>query len=165
MYHPSSSKKPSKYQTKEQITDAVIRLLANRDHSKHELINKLQSRCEHLESLEQVIAECEEKGYQSDTRFAQMIIRTRIEQWYGLERVEQELDAKGIEAEVSQLALEEAECDWYSVASECFIRKYQRSYNADDPKSYAKTVRAMAGRGFTMEQVFHAIPGANETEI
>ncbi len=48
---------------------AVIRLLANREHAKQELFRKLSKRCDKPEWLVQVIDRCEEQGYQTAQRY------------------------------------------------------------------------------------------------
>jgi len=80
---------------------AVIRLLARRELSKRELMQKLLKRCSDASLLTQVIDDCEMQGYQSGWRCEQMLMRSKVERCYGLHRVTQELKQKGIDSELT----------------------------------------------------------------
>ncbi|MCJ8339310.1 MAG: recombination regulator RecX [Pseudomonadales bacterium] len=84
-------------------------------------------------------------------------MRCRVEQCYGLRRVAQELNQKGIDSELAKRLLEESELDWFVLAADCFKRKYRRQYNPDDSKSKERCLRSMSARGFPLDEIYHAI--------
>ena len=50
-----------------------------------------------------------------------------------------------------------AELDWFVLAADCFHRKYRRQYNPDDRKSKVRCLRSMSARGFSLDEIYHAI--------
>lgn len=109
--------------------------------------------------LDDVISYCESEGYQSDSRFAQMIIRTRADQGYGRRKAEMELKTKGVSPSIAVQAFSEVDIDWFCVARDCFERKYTRKYDPSDRKSHDKCTRSMLGRGFDFDQIKYAQSG------
>lgn len=85
-----------------------IALLARREHSQAELTRKLAPHAESPEQLEAVVAQLTQAGLQSDSRFAESLVRVRG-QGYGLARLRQELSHRGVSDEASRPALREAQ--------------------------------------------------------
>lgn len=144
------------YTSTSDIKQAVIRLLARREHSKKELYTKLQGRCENKGLLTTVIDECEMADYQSDDRFIEMIIRTRSDQGYGLNKINQELRQKGISDQQKNSILATMNIDWFEVAAICFDRKYGHKYSSER-KVKDKCFRSMSARGFMIDQIYYAV--------
>ena len=141
---------------------AAIDLLARREHSRKELLNKLRSRAELLDELEEVLEEVldrlEQDGLFSDERFAESFVRSRIGRGHGPMRIRQELRQKGIENELCALAIEAADADWYELARACRERKF----GTGKPKDYrerAKQMRYLQYRGFSMDAINEATSG------
>jgi len=139
-----------------EIKQAVVQLLARREHSRQELRNKLRSRCESESLLEQVIDECEQLGYQSDRRTGEMLLRARANQGYGLMRIRQDARQKGLDNELVNSLLEELDLDWFELAKECYLRKYSQPLDGDY-KLRAKRMRFLSGRGFSIDQINYAM--------
>ena len=82
--------------------EAVFRLLAVRARSASELRQRLRQKRFPTKIIDQVIADLQAKGYQSDEDFARLYAR---EKWnnsgWGPARVRQELRAKGIAPELT----------------------------------------------------------------
>ena len=73
--------------------DTLTASLANREHSRVELDRKLQSRHPALSRSERevLLDRLIELNLQSDERFAEMLIRSRLQRGQGRSRIEQEL--------------------------------------------------------------------------
>ena len=86
-----------------------------------------------------------------------MFVRVRAERCYGVRRITQELKQKGIDSELGKQVLAEADIDCFELAIDCFNRKYRRLYDPQLIKAHDKCLRSMAARGFSFEQIYHAI--------
>lgn len=72
--------------------------MARREHSRHELQQKLLQRFpDARESIDPVLMRLTDEGYQSDARYVEAYIRSRMNKGYGHQRLRQELRLKGIE--------------------------------------------------------------------
>ncbi|MRX26928.1 recombination regulator RecX [Kangiella sp. HZ709] len=125
-------------------------LLARREHSRRELINKLKIRGFEGEEVEAYLDRLAENGLQSDQRFAESYVRMRSGSGYGQRRISQELQQKGIaESKISQI-YEELELDWYQIALEIWQKKYNQ-LPGSDLKLKAKQSRFLQYRGFDFD--------------
>lgn len=125
-------------------------LLARREHSRRELVNKLKIRGFEGEEVEAYLDRLAERDLQSDERFAQSYVRMRSGSGYGQRRITQELTQKGIaESKISQI-YEEMELDWYQIALEIWQKKYNQ-LPGNDLKLKAKQSRFLQYRGFDFD--------------
>ncbi|WP_036230678.1 regulatory protein RecX [Marinobacterium jannaschii] len=145
-----------------EIKQVVLRLLGRREYSRHELEQKYRSRFDEVQ-LEQALQQLEADGYLSDSRFAEVFLRNRIAQGYGLQRIRFEFRQKGIASELLDEALEEQAPDWYTLAADAWQRKF-RQPPAGDHKLYAKQMRYLTQRGFGMDESRHAIASAGRDD-
>lgn len=142
----------------QQIRDKAVQLLARREHSARELQNKLSGAFD-AELVATVIESIALQGLQSDDRFAAGLVRGRIQQGHGPVRIDAELKQKGVNTLTRQKAFEDNSVDWMEQVASVFQRKFG-SQPASDPKSRAKQVRFLQYRGFTMDQIRHALDSA-----
>ncbi|WP_281645220.1 recombination regulator RecX [Parendozoicomonas sp. Alg238-R29] len=131
-------------------------LLSRREHSRKELSGKLRIRAESAEDLESVLNQLEENNLLSDERFVESFIRSRIGKGYGPVRIRQELQQKGAESEIIQVALEESETDWCKLAQESRRRKFGDGAPMDN-RDRAKQMRYLQYRGFDMDAIRTAL--------
>lgn len=99
-----------------------------------------------------------ERGWQSDARYAEVLIRSRVSQGYGRLYIEAELEVAKVPAEEISAAFAAAEVDWQQAAVDLHARRF-----GVIPKTIAdrqKQYRYMAARGFTSEQIRAAMKGA-----
>ncbi|MEY4588554.1 MAG: recombination regulator RecX [Pseudomonadota bacterium] len=84
--------------TSQQLYHYALSLLARRDHSRTELQQKITRRfgAEARELLLGTLDRLEAEHYQSDLRFAQLYINSRLQRGFGLNRIKLELQQKGI---------------------------------------------------------------------
>ena len=75
--------------TEAELRQRAVALLARRDHSRRELVTKLQQRLGDQPALEAVLAWCEEHDFIDDRRFAGFFVRARIERGQGMLRIRQ----------------------------------------------------------------------------
>lgn len=146
------------------LLDRAMRLLAQRDHSAYELSQKIRLSLKRSEqrngeaipldedALQQVISHCQQNGWLDDQRFAERFIVSRSRNGYGPQRIQQDLQQKGLEREDIHQALAEAEIDWTQQAAEVVSKKFGENGPADI-KEKAKAQRFLHSRGFLLTDI------------
>ena len=96
----------------QRIREAAFRLLAVRARSARELQQRLRQKRFPPELVEQVIADLQAKGYQSDEEFARQYAREKwVASGWGPARVRRELRARGISSELTDRVVDETYAD------------------------------------------------------
>lgn len=131
--------------------DYALRLLTRREHGRQELLNKLLSKGHSLEESTEALDECLRLALQSDARYAHMLCRARIEQGYGPVRIRQELQTRGIAAELIEAALIE-EADWDGQVFKVWQKKFKTSELPAFPE-LQKQQRFLQYRGFPQDLI------------
>jgi regulatory protein len=139
---------------------AAINLLSRRECSRHELYQKLIVRTSSDTYLLELLNQLTEAGYQSDQRFTESFLRSRINRGLGKMRIERELKEKGIDQDLVEQCLE-GDVDWFELAYESGLRKFQ-SLDLSDYKEKQKAFRYLAYRGFAMDQIHSAVENYQE---
>ncbi|UYO75348.1 recombination regulator RecX [Halomonas qinghailakensis] len=139
--------------------EVAVQLLARREHSRAELTRKLQQRSFQADAIAACLDALQEQSLQSDERFAESFIRSRILRGQGLIRIKGELRQRGVDKETSVTALETVEeqeaVDWFELARDTLARRFTTP--GDTPKDRAKRERFLATRGFDFEQIRYAL--------
>jgi len=129
---------------------AAMHLLARREHSVRELRNKLKRRFSDDAVIDAQISRLTEERLQSDARFAESYARQRADRGYGPVRLREELRERGVSEADVDVALEELEMDWGSLAIRVIQKKFGTAAPADI-KERARRVRFMQYRGFSAD--------------
>ena len=131
-----------------QIKESGLRLLARREHSQKELLNKLLLRGFGKDEILAVIDEFALQGWQSDSRYAESYARSRIQKGYGPAWISYELKKNGIEA----VDLEDIVCktagSWLELLEQVYTKKYGHDLRIDR-NEWAKRSRFLMQRGFS----------------
>ncbi|MCK3658047.1 recombination regulator RecX [Pasteurellaceae bacterium Pebbles2] len=130
----------------------VVNLLARREYSEYEIRCKMQEKAFTELEIEQVIAHCQQKNWQSDRRFAENYLRFRAQKGFGINRIKQELrQLKGISVELIQETIEQSEIDWAEIALQVLHKKFPYFQEQQDVKNKQKIWRYMLSHGFYSE--------------
>ena len=136
--------------------NTALRILTRRDHSKHELKQKLKGRGYAADVIDEVITECERLEYIDDQRTAQVFIRQLHRKGYGRKRIRYELDLKGLRGKDIQTVLSKniADADEYQCAQKIF-QKHARRFDREKEvlKRKDKIYRFLYGRGFSKTMI------------
>ena len=132
--------------------------LARREHTAHELKQKLERSGIAKQLAVEVIGDLQSQGLVSDQRFAESFIRYRSGKGYGPQRIELELNEKGVERSLISLAIEHSECDWIQLARDVRIKKFGAGQPADY-RERARQARFLQYRGFTGDQIRTTLGG------
>jgi regulatory protein len=135
--------------------DTLVNRLARREHSRVELDRKLKTYHPELSLPERnkLLDRLIELNLQSDTRFAEMLIRSRLFRGHGRRRIEQELAQHAIDARDVSHHFDDAEG---SESERCVaaLEKWMRSKK--DP-TRDKALRFLASRGFNFSDATEAV--------
>lgn len=134
-------------------TDAYRRglgLLVRREHSRKELARKLRAKGLEPDDAAQALEQLAEAGWQDDTRFAEMLIRTRLGAGYGPLHIRAELAQHGIPDADAASLLADAAPDWPDLARDALRRRYAGRPAADRAEEL-KRAHFLVRRGFPAE--------------
>ena len=102
-----------------------------------------------------------DEGLQSDRRFVESFVQSRIRQGKGPVRIRADLGQRGIPAGLVDETLEQAGEDWYALAREVRAKKFGRSPPAEF-RDKARQMRFLQYRGFEPDQVQAAVSPSRE---
>ena len=138
---------------------AAMDCLARREHSQLELTQKLRRKYSDAQHslIQQVIAELQADGLQSDARFVESFVRYRKSRGFGLLHIRADLQARGIDDELLQAHLHRDDDDWQAIASELTERKLGGRGLGFQSREHRRLVRFLQSRGFTTDQIRCAV--------
>ena len=130
--------------------------LARREYGQAELIRKLADKGYQRGVVEQAISRLTSEGLQSDQRFAESFVQSRVNQGKGPVRIRLDLGQRAISDAVIEAALSESATDWGALAREVRVKKFSRGDPADF-KSKARQMRFLQYRGFEQDHIQQAL--------
>jgi regulatory protein len=137
--------------TKE-IHNTCLRLLTLREHSRHELLQKLSLKGYIKDDILAVVDELAEQGWQSDQRYAECYARYRIQKGFGPIMIAYELKQNGISYANFDLALTELDTTWQQLLAQVYLKKYKQA-PISDRNEWVKRSRFLFQRGFSSEMI------------
>ena len=135
--------------------------LARREHGRVELFNKLTKFGFDPAIADDAIGRLIEDGLQSDERFVEAFVRSRINQGKGPARIRADLKNRGVPGNLIDNGLLEAEQNWYELAREVHARKFGQ----DQPRDFrekARQMRFLQSRGFEPDHIQAAVSAEDE---
>jgi regulatory protein len=126
--------------------------LARREYGQSELIKKLADKGYDRKVAEQAITKLTAEGLQSDQRFSESFVQSRINQGKGPVRIRLDLGQRGVDDAVIERAIERSGADWRELAREVRQRKFGVALPTDF-KAKAKQMQFLLYRGFEQDQV------------
>ena len=126
--------------------------LARRDYGQTELIRKLADKGFERDVAEQAVRQLTDEGLQSDQRFAESFVQSRINQGKGPVRIRMDLGQRGISDAFIENALEEADPDWCALAREQRHKKFGTATPASF-KEKARQMRFLQYRGYGQDHI------------
>ncbi len=138
-----------------EVRERAIKLLGRREHAPAELALKLGQRGYPQSLVAQVLAQLIEENLLSSTRYAESLVRVRIEKGAGPVRIRNELSGHAIDTEIIENALVAADVDWAALATQVRHKRFGAGMPEDFPAK-ARQMRFLQQRGFTSAQIQHA---------
>ena len=123
-------------------------LLARREHSQKELLNKLLVKGWAKDDILAVIDELILQGWQSDARYAESYARHRIHKGYGPVWIAYELRKNGVDAVNLDDIVRQTAGSWMDVLEQVYSKKYGHDA-VINRNEWAKRTRFLMQRGFS----------------
>lgn len=127
--------------------DKALGLLVRREHSARELKSKLARKGLDADESAKALADLQGKNYQSDARFGEMLVRTRIAGGYGPRWIVAELKTHGIAEDAAHALIDAAQPDWLALVRDLVRRRYGPK-PAVDLAEHRKRAAFLLRRGF-----------------
>ena len=140
----------------------ALALLVRREHSRKELTRKLAERGIEREAALAAVDRLAGDGWQSDARFAEMLVRSRVAQGQGPVRIRAELGTHGLGQEMIETALAGFEGSWTQAARDLAQRRFGAGLASADTAQRRKAADFLYRRGFDGEAVRLALRGGSE---
>lgn len=128
----------------------AVGLLSRREHSRTELQRKLAPHAENAETLEKLLDELAQAGWQSDARFTQGWLHRKAP-LHGAGRLIYDLKLQGIDAQSVAQVQAELKLTEYDRAHAVWHRKFKQTEGRLSQADYARQGRFLAARGFSAE--------------
>ncbi|MTI62459.1 recombination regulator RecX [Methylophaga sp.] len=137
---------------KKTASEQAVSYLARREHSALELSRKLKKSGFDEFEIEDSLAKLQQAGLQSDRRYAESFVNSRINRGYGSVRIRMELKERGVASDIITDSLQQAEIDWFALAAEVRSKRFGE-HDPEDFKDRAKQQRFLQYRGFTHDEI------------
>lgn len=136
----------------------ALGLLSRREHSQRELKRKLDRTGYDVDEASAALEQLQQQSFQSDARFALLLVRSRVGQGQGPRRILAELRTHGIGDADARAALDEEGVDWLVLARQIHRRRFGTAPTADR-QEIQKRAAFLLRRGFdaaTVRAITHA---------
>jgi regulatory protein len=139
-----------------QAFERALRLLGQREHSARELTSKLTGKGLDAATAGLVVDDLRGRGLQSDLRFVETFVRSRLNRGHGPVRIRQELSQRGIGDDVADEWLTQPASFWLERATEARVRQCGEPA-PDDRDAWNRQARFLAQRGFPSDVIYRAL--------
>ena len=143
------------------IRERALRLLANREHSRQELVCKLRAKGHEQAAIDPVLDDLTASDLVSDQRTAEAYVTARTRKGFGPRRLRQELRERGVEDDLIAPLLDRDAEDWRERLARVAEKKFGPE-PATDRKELARRARFLEYRGFPPDLVSRYLRGDRE---
>jgi len=142
----------------------ALRLLAQREHSRRELVAKLGRHVQEGDDLGALLDALQAKGFIDEARVAESVLHRRAP-LLGTQRVLQELRRKGLGDDLVQRAAAQLTGSELERARAVWTRRFGSAPAADTPQERARQMRFLASRWFAADVVRRVVRGGRSDEL
>ena len=136
---------------------SAMRLLVAREHTVMEVTRKLISRGHDRLHVKDVLDELTDEGLQSDERFAEVYVHSRIQKGYGPSHIARSLREKGVEDHLINQYLSLTDGEWLSVAKGTLDKRFPTAAVLNQ-KDWDRRARFLSSRGFSGAMIYKTLP-------
>ncbi len=127
-------------------------MLAQREHSRLQLEQKLALKGFDGHEVQAVLDELAEQGWQSDQRFSESYARQRLAKGYGAMKVLYEIQQRGgVEVDLQPI-VEELYGSWAQLLEDVYVKRFDDRQRISY-QDWAKRQRFLQQRGFSSQQI------------
>jgi len=142
----------------------ALRLLAQREHSRSELVAKLGRHVQEGDDLGALLDALQANGFIDEARVAESVLHRRAP-LLGTQRVLQELRRKGLGDDLVQRAAAQLTGSELERARAVWTRRFGSAPAADTRQERARQMRFLASRGFAADVVRRVVRGGRSDEL
>lgn len=139
----------------------ALRFLSQREHSRSELERKLARHAENPGDIARVLDELQERGFIDHERVAQSVVHRRSVK-LGALRIKQELQSKGLDAELVNATVSGLRATELDRARDVWRRKFDAPPR--DANERGKQARFLAARGFDGDVIRRVLAAGSSDE-
>ena len=132
--------------------ESAFRMLARREHSRAELRFKLSARGFADSLIDILLQDLQDERAQSDERFAESLLSSRLRSGYGPRRIRLELKDKGVASDLAERVVAGADTEWDQVLTMLYDRKFGCS-PIRNFKEWARRAQYLQRRGFDTDAI------------
>ena len=130
------------------VYNKALDLVSRREHSRHELMQKLDKRYPATSPIiEEVLDKLEINKILDDERFAEMYLNSRARKGFGPKKIEMELNSRKVNSLFISNAIEAYE-NWLENAQKVLKKKF-KDQKPEDYQSKMKQKQFLFSRGFS----------------
>jgi regulatory protein len=133
------------------IYNKSLDIISRREHSEHELTNKLLKKFKSHELIDAVVEKLKINNLVNDERYAEIYVRIRKRKGFGPKKIIYELSVRGISNSISSNAILD-EGGWKEIAKNVFNKKYKDGVSSDY-KDKSKQKSFLQNRGFSFQEI------------
>ncbi len=141
---------------KKAVFARALRMLAAREHSAHELSRKLISKGHAENAVQQVLSDLQEQGLQSDQRFVEVYVRSRVSKGYGPIHIRQDLYQRGLDDELIDAELTCLAERWIELAKSARAKRFSEE-QPSDRSAWNTQARFLERRGFPADLIYRVL--------
>lgn len=134
------------------IRKKILDLLSRREHSKYELVLKLERRVDSSDKLLKEIDKLSDQNLQSDERFSESYIRSRYNSGFGPSRIKYDLSKRRVAESIINDAFREIDLNWVEKLKKENTKKYGNE-NPKNMQELSKRTKFFVQRGFDKEMI------------
>ena len=135
-----------------QIKTTALSYLVRRDYSRLELYQRLVAQGFQSTAVNDTLDDLQLGGYQSDERFTEMFIRSRINSGDGPFKIKIALRGKGICDSLALAVIDKLGIDWFEQAKKVHSKRFG-DFSAEDIKELSKQARYLKQKGFCQDHI------------
>lgn len=139
----------------QELYNRALNLLARREHSQHELKQKLLMLDDNRDNVEQVLQTLQSKNLQSDERFIEQFIHAKAQK-YGTRKLCENLKQKGVDKEIVNEFLPDYDSE-LQTAKQILNKKFRLPETGLSSELKQKCYRFLSYRGFSADIVRRAV--------
>ena len=105
----------------------ALDMQTRREHSQAELRHKLSAKTSSQELINEILADFQQRNWQSDQRFTENFVNFRVAKGFGPMKIQAELRMKGIDDNLANRMIYSGEHDWSQLAQNAVTKKFSLS--------------------------------------
>ncbi len=141
----------------------ALRLLAQREHSRSELVAKLAPHMQEGEDLAALLDDLQAKDFINEERVAESVLHRRAPR-FGAQRVLQELRHKGLHEDLVRATAGQLKATELERALAVWRQRFGSAPTATTPQERARQMRFLAARGFGADVVRRVLQASEDDE-